>query len=264
MYKISEFSKITHLTIKALRYYDEQGILVPSQRDGKGYRYYDEKDYEKANLVAHLRGLDFSIAEVKDILLYVGDCPEDLGHVLEEKKEQIRHHIEHEKALIEKINLLNKSIHKEAIRERYTPEIKEIGALKVASISFKGHYSEVGSCMQKLYKTFGNRASGRPFNLYYQEGYMEEARIEACLPIKEGHSQGEIIVKVLEPVKVVSLLYRGPYEKINRSYKEIYDYRTEKHLVYGLPTREVYHKAPGVIFKGNPEEYRTEIQIPIL
>ncbi|NLI91888.1 MAG: MerR family DNA-binding transcriptional regulator, partial [Peptococcaceae bacterium] len=29
MYKISEFSKITHLTIKALRYYDEEGILKP-------------------------------------------------------------------------------------------------------------------------------------------------------------------------------------------------------------------------------------------
>lgn len=33
MYKISEFSNITQLSIKALRYYDEEGLLVPSQRN---------------------------------------------------------------------------------------------------------------------------------------------------------------------------------------------------------------------------------------
>ena len=264
MYKISEFSKITHLTIKALRYYDEQGILVPSQRDGNGYRYYDEKDYEKAKLVANLRGLDFSIAEVKDILLHVGDSPQDLGNVLEEKKEQIRRNIEREKALMEKINLLSKSIHKEVVCERYTPQIKEIGALKVASIACKGHYSQVGSIMQKLYKAFGSKACGRPFNLYYQEGYVEEATIEVCLPIKEGHSQGEIAVKVLPPIKVVSLLNKGPYDKVSYSYKEIYDYGRQNQLAYGLPTREIYHKGPGMIFKGNPQEYETEIQIPIV
>ncbi len=41
MYKISEFSRITNLTVKTLRYYDEEGILLPSHRDAyNGYRYY--------------------------------------------------------------------------------------------------------------------------------------------------------------------------------------------------------------------------------
>ena len=45
MYQISQFSKISGLTGKALRYYDEQGMLKPSYRDKNTlYRYYDEND----------------------------------------------------------------------------------------------------------------------------------------------------------------------------------------------------------------------------
>ena len=58
MYKIGEFSKITSLTIKALRYYEEQEILCPSERDKNGYRLYNDQDYERARLIALLRGLD--------------------------------------------------------------------------------------------------------------------------------------------------------------------------------------------------------------
>ena len=52
MYKIGEFSKITNLTVKTLRYYDEEHILPPSHRNEEnGYRFYDEEDFEKAELI---------------------------------------------------------------------------------------------------------------------------------------------------------------------------------------------------------------------
>lgn len=42
MYKIGEFSKITALSVKTLRYYDEEKILIPSFRNNEnGYRYYN-------------------------------------------------------------------------------------------------------------------------------------------------------------------------------------------------------------------------------
>ena len=77
MYKIGEFSKITSLTIKALRYYEEQEILCPSERDKNGYRLYNDQDYERARLIALLRGLDFSIMEIRDCLLYTSDAADD-------------------------------------------------------------------------------------------------------------------------------------------------------------------------------------------
>ena len=64
MYKIGEFSKITNMTVKTLRYYDEENILTPSYRDeDTNYRYYSEEDFKKAELILMLRNLDFSISE---------------------------------------------------------------------------------------------------------------------------------------------------------------------------------------------------------
>lgn len=69
MYKIGEFSKITKLTVKTLRYYDEENILKPSYRNEEnGYRFYEENDFKKAELIVLLRNLGFSISEVKDVL----------------------------------------------------------------------------------------------------------------------------------------------------------------------------------------------------
>ena len=58
-------------------------------------------------------------------------------------------------------------------------------------------------------------------------------------------------------------MHQGPYETLGRSYQRVLEYiKTQGHETQ-LPTREVYIKGPGMIFKGNPKKYLTEIQIPI-
>ena len=66
MYKINQFSKISGLTVKALRYYDQEGILQPAFRNEENqYRYYNDDNLKKAQLIKYLRSLDFSIMEIK-------------------------------------------------------------------------------------------------------------------------------------------------------------------------------------------------------
>ena len=126
MYKISDFSKITNLTIKALRYYDEESILTPSYRNNENsYRYYDENDFQKAQLIAMLRELDFSISEIKDVLANC-DNSDDLSYYLEEKKNMIESKISKEKELIRKITLYMKSKNMEDTSMSYKIEVKEI------------------------------------------------------------------------------------------------------------------------------------------
>jgi effector-binding domain-containing protein len=43
----------------------------------------------------------------------------------------------------------------------------------------------------------------------------------------------------------------------------VFDYLREKGYTATLPTREIYLKGPGMIFKGNPKKYLTEIQVVI-
>jgi DNA-binding transcriptional MerR regulator len=66
---IGEFARRTRLSLKALRLYDERGVLVPSRVDqASGYRYYDTAQLEQARLVVMLRQLQLPLAAVKELL----------------------------------------------------------------------------------------------------------------------------------------------------------------------------------------------------
>ena len=69
MLKIGEFSKLTMITVKALRFYEKEGLLLPSYKDElSGYRYYTTSQLKEASLIKMLRQLDFSIEEIKKYL----------------------------------------------------------------------------------------------------------------------------------------------------------------------------------------------------
>jgi len=57
------------------------------------------------------------------------------------------------------------------------------------------------------------------------------------------------------------LLHQGPYEQLGRSYAKILEFVREKGYEIRTPTREIYHKGPGMFFRGNPKNYLTEIQM---
>jgi DNA-binding transcriptional MerR regulator len=66
---IGAFAQQTRLSPKALRLYDELGLLAPARVDeSSGYRYYDSEQIERARLVASLRQLDMPLAEIKALL----------------------------------------------------------------------------------------------------------------------------------------------------------------------------------------------------
>ncbi|UCH65424.1 MAG: GyrI-like domain-containing protein [Ignavibacterium sp.] len=98
-------------------------------------------------------------------------------------------------------------------------------------------------------------------NLYYDGEYKEkDADFEPCFPVRKGSNTDNISVRELPGDKCVSLIHKGPYDNLTESYKKIYAYTNEKGYKLKLPTREVYLKGPGMIFKGNPNNYITEIQ----
>ena len=66
---IGEFARRSRLSVKALRLYDELGVLVAARVDeASGYRYYDVAQLEAARLVAMLRQLDLPLAAIRELL----------------------------------------------------------------------------------------------------------------------------------------------------------------------------------------------------
>jgi PPM family protein phosphatase len=65
---IGEFARVSRLSIKALRLYDESGLLPPVRIDSAtGYRYYDQDQLERARLVAWLRRLGMPLARIRSV-----------------------------------------------------------------------------------------------------------------------------------------------------------------------------------------------------
>lgn len=262
MYKIGDFSKITNITVKTLRYYDEEGILIPSYRDEtNSYRYYDENDFKKAQMIITLRFLEFSISEIKDILSNCG-IKDDLSYYLAEKKDIVESKISKEKELIKKLNLYIKPEHMEDKCMSYEIEVKKIAPLTVASVRFKGKYSDVGKYIGRIYKAVKNKGCGAPFNCYYDDEFKEDADIELCVPTTELIRSDSVLSKTLPAVKAICTVHKGSYSKINLAYKVFLDYANENNLKCLTPSREMYIKGPGMIFKGNENNYITEIIIP--
>jgi len=141
---------------------------------------------------------------------------------------------------------------------------KDFGEILIAAFRWKGKYEETGKAFSKLFRAIGRYCSGKPFNLYYDEGYKEkEADVESCVEIKKEVSSDKVGVKILTGGKFVTLVHKGPYDQLSRSYQKILDYIKVRGYKSLTPSREVYVKGPGLIFKGNPNNYLTEIQIQI-
>ncbi len=65
---IGKASKLSELTVKAVRYYDNIGLVKPHQNIDSGYREYSEEDILKLKFVGKARKFDFSIDECRELL----------------------------------------------------------------------------------------------------------------------------------------------------------------------------------------------------
>ena len=67
--QIKEFAKLTGVSVRTLHYYDEIGLLKPSEVDAQtGYRFYDEESLERMQEILFYRELDFSLKTIAEIL----------------------------------------------------------------------------------------------------------------------------------------------------------------------------------------------------
>lgn len=265
MYKIGAFSNITQITIKALRYYHDEGILIPSEiHPVTSYRLYSLEQISLARNIKLFRLCDFSIKEIKDIIK--DDISlEDLPYYLSEKINSIE-------ANAKRVKLINKKIideTKEKRRGEIMNEYKVVKTVllseKVLSTKYTGRYDEVGHYFGELYRVAKNSVNGSPFNIYHEDGYKENTLIEVCVPVKkEIVTKNDIVFKVLPEVSGISVLHVGTYDSIGNAYQALIDYADKNKLVLGPPSRCIYIKGPGMLFKGNENKYITEVFQPII
>jgi DNA-binding transcriptional MerR regulator/predicted transcriptional regulator YdeE len=265
LFTIGEFSKVTGLTIKTLRFYHEQGLLNPAAIDPEtGYRYYDGSRVETARIITELRRLDFSLAEIGEILRSCADDT-DLLQSLQRQRQSIESRMRHDREVSRRLDQLIS--HEREVRETmqnatFEVQQKTLEPMLIAGVRMKGKYSDCGRGFARIGKRLGRQICGKAFLLHYDAEFREDdADFEACLPIRKGEPSDGISVRELPGGKCVTLMHEGPYDELGRSYARILKHVKSNGYEIEMPTREIYLKGPGMIFRGNPKKYLTEIQI---
>jgi len=266
VFSIGEFSKVTGLTVKALRLYHEEGLLVPARVDPQtGYRHYDPAQVETARTVAFLREMEFSLSDIKEILRLRGD-EEGLLDAIERHKSAIEQKARHLRTVARRLDQFISEERQAKAMSNMTHEVTEktLEPTLIGGVRMKGRYSDCGKGFAKIGRSMGRHICGKPLLLHYDQEYKEDdADFEACFPVRHSKAVDGISVRELPGGRCVTLLHKGPYDQMGRSYEKAFRYVKEKGYRVVTPTREVYLKGPGMIFRGNPKNYLTEIQIPI-
>ncbi|MEL6627104.1 MAG: MerR family transcriptional regulator [Bacteroidota bacterium] len=65
---VKELSSMSGVTVRTLHYYDQIGLLRPSERTAAGYRYYHEEEWIRLQQILFYRELDFPLKSIKEIL----------------------------------------------------------------------------------------------------------------------------------------------------------------------------------------------------
>lgn len=147
---------------------------------------------------------------------------------------------------------------------KYNIKIKEIGPIRVAFIKYKGEILKANKVFPNVFKAISGKVNGAPFFCYYEINQETGiSKMDLCVPTNETPNINGIEVKEIPRIKVVCTNHTGPYKNMKVAYEAIENYARENKLKLKMPCREVFIKGPGMIFKGNPKNYITEILFPI-
>ncbi|HEM5503470.1 MerR family transcriptional regulator [Streptococcus suis] len=117
--QVKDVEKLTGLSTKAIRLYEEKGLIEVARNPLNDYRDYSEENVRQLRLIKLLRYLEFSLAEIKDLLALP---EEDLQSALREKKRGINQQAEE---LTDKVDLLDQVVRDLGKKEDWLEEAQD-------------------------------------------------------------------------------------------------------------------------------------------
>ncbi|MGG4093290.1 MerR family transcriptional regulator [Paenibacillus lautus] len=157
MFKISEFSKISQVSVKTLRYYDQLSVLKPAYTDKfTGYRYYSADQMFQLHRILAFKELGFSLDQIRQMM--DEHIPlEQIRGMFRIKQSEIQANLDKEQSRLSQINDRLSIIENEG-RELVSHDVvlKEIESQLVMSYRQKASLRQIPSLFKKLDEHLGN------------------------------------------------------------------------------------------------------------
>lgn len=216
-----QFGRLCQLSRKALRLYDERGILTPAWTDpSSGYRYYNRAQVPTGLRIRLLRAMDMPLEAVTMVLTTWEQDPDTAQRFIRAHAAAAEKHAESVKMLARML-LDEFSTEKERIVS-FTSNEQEMTTLTVASIrrhiTVPAYHEWIMPALRQLgnhIASSGAKANGDPLALYYGPvNEKDDGPVEICAPfLGTMQPKGEIKIRELPAHKVVQIRTFGEYNE---------------------------------------------------
>lgn len=237
MLKIGEFSKLSRVSVRMLRHYDEVGLLAPSEVDPMtGYRYYSERQLITAGRIAALRALGFGLSDTAQKL-----------RLLDTARERLRKEAD-----------MNYNVTIKTLPARYAACVR----MTIPCYEAEGMVWDV-LCRETDHMPLVPDDPCYCSVTFLDEEYKErDVLIEASKTVRGRYPDTEHVrFRTLPPVTYAGCVFRGSYAQISDVIAAVAAWVTANGYESAGPMFNIYHVSPHET--QNPDEFVTEVCFPV-
>ncbi len=270
MYTRGQFALIGKTTIKALRIYDEMGLLVPERIDaGNQYKYYSTQQIDEIVFINELKSFGFSLEEIKRIK------QKNEPAYLKEKLEKRLHQLENEvkeagrsrEEILRKIQIINSEVSSVDSESEYLIELVQLDEMIVAGFRDKINLQDVGSLIGRVYESI-HQFSLQPLDshmLIFHSDEMDTQTnnldIEVCVQVNKHVKTERFQTKIIEGMTCAKTTHTGVFSKAGRAHAAIIDWiGANGYGISGSPIEKYLSSGP-MIF--NPASLKIDVLYPV-
>jgi len=259
---IGRFSKSCRLTVKALRHYDEIGLLKPSFVDpNSGYRYYAPHQAREAVMIGMLRSLDIPIPVVKKLVN--ADRP-DFKTLLIKEQERIKKDLEKNQRTLKSLQRLSDQAqifpYAVAIRDEPDYMVAQMSCVTLPDTMLEDSTTLIYNLFEQLQR------SGRGFEdpvmcINEDPDKQDHIMVHACIGVAKPYPtlKNANIVEI-RGGPAAWLRHEGPYDELGLAYHSLFTWIQEHGYEQRDAMREIYKNDPG---DTAANELITDVILPI-
>ena len=279
MFRIGEFSKLTRVSVRMLRHYDQLGLLTPSRKDSStNYRYYSAEQLPRLNRILALRDLGFSLEQVAEMLEEDPSSEQLLG-MLKLKRAEIEQEMHVEQLRIARLEARIQQMHAQEPYNEYDVVVRQLESHMAATLRKVApdddHIQYMFEELERYVARFEARADKPPMTIYHDPEYREkDIDAEVVVPLKMA-IPGSDEIRVLAMPRIAQaacVVHTGSYATIYQAYNALLGWIEANGYRMTGPIREVYlgYSADGLGFELPPtylakdsNQFVTELQLEL-
>jgi DNA-binding transcriptional MerR regulator len=244
---IGSFSRMTFLTVKALRHYHDAGLLAPASIDPhSGYRYYRLDQVPTARLIRRLRDLDLPVDEVREVLAAPDEATRN--RVIVAHLERMSRQLQETQETVESLRrMLSAEGEQLAVVDRDEPALVALAIREtVAGEDVLGWWLDAFTELHRLVRVAGLERSGPDGVVFPTEFFTDGVgELVAFVPVvgldAAGRAAtGRVRAEQLPGGRFAVASYDGPMVDLDAAYSAVGKAVVERAVASEAPVRERY------------------------